>query len=94
MTIKQIENRLNKLEQLEKEKKELEKQIDTIKDEIKEHMEKERLEELATTHFITRYITVVTNRFDSTRFKKEHKELYNDYTKQSAGKRFTYSEIA
>lgn len=86
---KAIMNRLKKLEALETEKAGLEKQIDAIKEEIKKDMDKKNLEELRVGSFIIRWKKVLSNRFDSKAFQKDHGKLYSQYIKQSESRRFT-----
>lgn len=40
---------------------------------------------------IVRWTSILSNRFDTTGFKKEHGELYKAFTKQTASRRFTIS---
>ena len=49
------------------------------------------MEELIAGHYIVRYTSVLSNRFDSTAFKKVMPEVYKAYTKQTASRRFTIS---
>ena len=46
-------------------------------------------EELEAGKYIIRWTSVLSNRFDSTAFKREHGDLYKDYVKQVASKRFS-----
>ena len=46
-------------------------------------------EEMMVDVFKIRYKTVKSNRFDTTAFKSTHKELYNQYIKQTESRRFT-----
>jgi predicted phage-related endonuclease len=48
-------------------------------------------EELNAGQYIVRYTTVLSNRFDSTAFKKVMPEVYKAYTKQTASRRFSIS---
>ena len=52
-------------------------------------MLEENTEELEVGAYIVRWTSVLSNRFDSTAFKKEHDELYKRFTKQVASKRFS-----
>ena len=52
-------------------------------------MLEEDTEELEVGAYIIRWTSVLSNRFDSTAFKKEHADLYKTFTKQVASKRFT-----
>ena len=39
--------------------------------------------------FTIRYQTIISNRLDTTTFKKDHNDLYSAYLKESTAKRFT-----
>ena len=45
----------------------------------------------AKAKYIVRYTNVISNRFDTTSFKKTYGDLYKAFTKQSASRRFTIS---
>ena len=47
------------------------------------------LEELNLGNVIVRFTNILSNRFDTTAFKKLHKDLYNEFIKQVASRRFT-----
>ena len=64
-------------------------EIESIKDAIKAEMNSRGIEELEAGQHIVRYTTVLSNRFDSTAFKREHAEMYKLYTKQSTSRRFS-----
>ena len=66
-------------------------QADTIRNEIKTEMDARELEELIAGQYIVRYTSVLSNRFDSTAFKKVMPEIYQAYTKQVSSRRFTIS---
>ena len=70
---------------------ELKKEAESIKDSIKEEMLLRNTEELIVGQYIVRWSTVLSNRFDTTSFKKVMPEVYKAYTKQTASKRFTIS---
>lgn len=91
MTNLQIDNRLKKLAVLEAQAKELEKEIEAIKDDIRGSMAD--AETLETNHFIVRYTPYITNRFDTKAFKTAHAKLYNDFTKETISRRFTYKAL-
>ena len=48
-------------------------------------------EELTAGQYIVRYTTVLSNRFDSTAFKKVMPDVYKAYTKQTSSRRFSIS---
>lgn len=89
MTERMISNRIRKLKELENQRAELDKQIEVLKDEIKEDMDNKGLEEQKVGEYVVRFITVVTNRFDSSRLKKEHADIYRRYLKETSCRRFT-----
>ncbi len=62
---------------------------DAIREAIKEEMVAQEVEELTAGAYIIRYTTVLSNRFDTTGFKKLYGDLYKDYTKQVSSRRFT-----
>ncbi len=66
-------------------------EIESLKDELKRHMETLGVEELEAGTHIIRYTTVLSNRFDSTSFKKVMPDVYKAYTKQVTSRRFTVS---
>lgn len=79
---------LNKYEAMVEEMK---VQADTIRNEIKAEMDARELEEMIAGQYIVRYTAVLTNRFDTTAFKKVMPEIYKAYTKQVSSRRFTIS---
>lgn len=79
---------LNKYEAMVEEMK---AQADTIRNEIKAEMESRELEEMIAGQYIIRYTAVLSNRFDTTAFKKVMPEIYKAYTKQISSRRFTIS---
>ncbi len=79
---------LNKYEAM---MEELKAEADTIRNTIKAEMEAREAEELIAGQYIVRYTAVLSNRFDSTAFKKVMPEVYKAYTKQVSSRRFTIS---
>ena len=64
---------------------------DAIREEIKAEMLRLDTEELAAGAYIVRYTNVISNRFDSTTFKKLYADLYKDFTTPVSSRRFTVS---
>ena len=89
MDKKLIDGKADELKKLELEKKALEEKIQGIQTELKECLESEGVDELTTDKYIIRYKSVVSHRFDTTKFKSEHTDLYESYLKESVSKRFT-----
>ena len=89
MSKNDIISKVEELKSLEALVKEAEAEIDSIKDELKQYMNAEELSEMEVGTRMMRYITVVSDKFDTARFKKDHGDMYKDYTRQSTTKRFT-----
>ncbi len=66
-------------------------EADTLRDSIKAEMEQRDLEELEAGAYIVRWTSVLSNRFDSSAFKKAYADLYKSFTKQVASRRFSIS---
>ena len=66
-------------------------EAEAIEAELKEEMLLRNTEELVAGQYVVRYTSVLTNRFNTTEFKKMYAELYKAYTKQVSSKRFTIS---
>ena len=64
---------------------------DAIREAIKEEMLERGTEELIAGSYIVRYTNVISNRFDSTGFKRLYAELYKDFTKPVSSRRFSVS---
>ena len=61
----------------------------SLRDEIKAEMLRLDTEELEAGAYIIRWTSVLSNRFDTTSFKKLHNELYKEFTKQVTSRRFS-----
>ena len=87
-TLAEIQKTMRELAEFTAMQAELEAQIDSLKDELKEYMKAENVDELLGEngeHAVWR--KVISNRFDSTAFKKsEWGELYNEFTKPTETK--------
>jgi len=64
---------------------------DAIRDALKEEMLRLDTEELNAGAYIVRYTSVISNRFDSTTFKRLYADLYKDFTKAVSSRRFSVS---
>lgn len=71
---------------------EFKKQADAIRDDIKAEMLNQNTETLIVDRYIVRWVDVLSQRFDSTSFKRVCPELYQAYVKQVASRRFTISQ--
>ena len=91
MSTIEISAKIAELQELEALIEEAKAEADSIRDEIKNEMLNRNTEELTAGQYIVRYTTVLSNRFDSTAFKKVMPEVYKAYTKQTSSRRFTIS---
>ena len=91
MSTTEITSKIEALQELEALIEEAKAEADSIRDEIKAEMLKRDTEELTAGQFIVRWTSVLSNRFDSTAFKKVMPDVYKAYTKQVASRRFSIS---
>lgn len=68
---------------------EAEAMVESLKDFIKAEMQERGVEEMEAGASICRFTTVLSNRFDTTAFKKVMPEVYKAYTKQVTSRRFS-----
>jgi len=64
---------------------------DAIRDALKEEMLRLDTEELNAGAYILRYTNIISNRFDTTTFKRLYADLYKDSPKAVSSRRFTVS---
>ena len=64
---------------------------DAIREALKEEMVARGVEEMEAGDYIVRFTSVISNRFDSTTFKRLYADLYRDFTKQVSSRRFSVS---
>lgn len=91
MSIDEMNRKIAALNEWEQLLEEAKAQVENLKDEIKAEMADREVEELTTGNYIVRWTSVLSQRFDSTAFKREHGELYKQYIKQVSSRRFTVS---
>ena len=91
MSTIEITNKIEALRDLESLIEEAKAEAESLRDEIKAEMLNRDTEELTAGQYIVRYTTVLSNRFDSTAFKKVMPDVYKAYTKQTSSRRFSIS---
>ena len=89
MTRVEIEKKIEELKEMETLLEEVKAEAEAIRDELKAEMIERDTEELETDQYIIRWTSVLSNRFDTTNFKKVYGDLYKAFTKQVASKRFS-----
>ena len=91
MSTIELEAKIRKMQEWEALAEEARAEAEAIRDEGKAEMAKRNTEELTAGGFIVRWTSVLSQRFDSTAFKKVMPEVYKAYTKQVSSRRFTIS---
>ena len=87
----EIEARINALNEWEAIIADAQAEAEAIRDSIKQEMLDRDTEELVAGAYIVRWTSVLSNRFDTTSFKKVYGDLYKAFTKQVSSKRFSIS---
>ena len=64
-------------------------EAETLRDELKTEMLNRNTEEMEAGQYIVRWTSVLSQRFDSTAFKKVMPDVYKDFIKQTASRRFS-----
>ncbi len=89
MSRNEIEAKVEYLQELESFMDEIKAESESIKDQIKAEMLDRGVSELQAGRYIIRWSDVLSNKFDSTSFKKVYADLYKAFTKQVYSKRFS-----
>ena len=82
LTVEELQNLYAKAD-------ELKAQITAREAMIKEEMEARETETLDLGNVIIRFTSIISNRFDTTNFKKQYSDLYNSFIKQVSSRRFS-----
>ena len=85
----EISEKIRALKEWEEVIAEAQAEAEAIKDSIKAEMSARQVEELEADTFIVRWTSVLTQRFDTTAFKKVMPDVYKEYTKQVSSRRFS-----
>ena len=91
MSKNELVGKIEKLQEWEQLIEEAKAEAESLRDEIKQEMLNRDTEELEAGAYIIRWTSVLSNRFDTTGFKKAYNDLYKAFTKQTASKRFSIS---
>lgn len=84
----EIRKTVQELQKLYAQADELKAQIVERESLIKDEMDNRELEVLDLGNVIIRFTSILSNRFDTTSFKKLHSDLYNAFIKQVSSRRF------
>ena len=89
MSTIEITSKIEALKDLESLIEEAKAEAEALRDEIKTEMLNRDTEELEVGQYIVRWTSVLTQRFDTTAFKKVMPDVYKAYTKQVSSRRFS-----
>ena len=89
MSINEITSKIESLKELEALIEEAKAEVEELRDTIKQEMLSRDTEELEAGQYIVRFTPVLSQRFDTTAFKKALPDLYKTYIKQVSSRRFS-----
>ena len=89
MSTIEITSKIEALKELEALIEEAKAEAEALRDEIKAEMLSRGTEEMEAGQYIVRWTSVLSQRFDTTAFKKVMPEVYKAYIKQISSRRFT-----
>ena len=89
MSTIEITSKIEALKDLESLIEEAKAEAEALRYEIKSEMLNRYTEELEAGQYIVRWTSVLTQRFDTTAFKKVMPDVYKAYTKQVSSRRFS-----
>lgn len=91
MSANEMIKNIEALQEMEAFLEEVKNETEALRDSIKADMLAKGIDEMEVGQYIVRWTPVLTTRFDSTGFKKSHADLYKEFTKQTASRRFSIS---
>ena len=89
MANNELLNKIEALNEWEALLEEAKAEAEAIRDELKAEMLQRNTEELECGQYIIRYQSIVSNRFDSSAFKRLMPDVYKSFIRQSTSKRFS-----
>lgn len=85
----EIVSKINELQELKRMSEELSAMIETISDEIKQHMTSTNTETLVSGGYKVSFKSIASSRFDSAAFKKAMPDVAAQFIKQTVTRRLT-----
>ena len=89
MSKTEIITKIETIRELEELIEEARNEADALRDTIKQMMLNDEIEEMEVGQYMVRYQSIVSNRFDSSAFKKALPEIYESFIRQGTSKRFS-----
>ena len=87
----ELETKITKMQEYEALAEEAKAEAEALRDEIKAELTRRNAEEVTTGKYIVRWTSVLSQRFDSTAFKRAMPDVYKTFTKQVSSRRFSVS---
>lgn len=84
-----IISKINELQELKRMSEELSAMIESISDEIKQHMTSTNTDTLVAGGYKVSFKSIASSRFDSSAFKKAMPDVAAQFTKQTVTRRLT-----
>ena len=91
MSTYDLETKITKMQEWEALAEEAKAEAEALRDEIKAELTRRNAEEVTTGKYIVRWTSVLSQRFDSTAFKRAMPDVYKAFTKQVNSRRFSIS---
>ena len=91
MSTNEVSRKIEALQEWEQIMEEAKAEAEAIRDEIKQELLNRDTDELEAGQYIVRWTSVLSQRFDTTAFKKVMPEVYKAYIKQVSSRRFSIS---
>ena len=89
MSTHELTAQIEALRSLEELIEEAKAEAETLRDAIKQELLSREVEELSVGQYIVRWTSILSQRFDTTAFKKALPDLYKTYIKQVSSRRFS-----
>ena len=86
-----LETKIAKMQEWEALAEEAKAEAEALREEIKAELTSQNAEEVTTGKYIIRWTSVLSQRFDSTAFKRAMPDVYKAFTKQVSSRRFSVS---
>ena len=84
-----IKDVIKEIKEYQAKQDETKKQINELKEEAIEWLDENELDEILTDEGKITYREVISKRFNSTAFKKDFADIYDEYTTKTSNMRFT-----
>lgn len=91
MSTVDLESKIVRMREWESLAEKAKAEAEALRNEIKAELTNRNTEEVTTGKYIIRWTSVLSQRFDSTAFKRAMPDVYKAFTKQVSSRRFSIS---